>query len=83
MRTCYSGIHDASYFCSEGKMERKEYMLRVRLTPAEQARAQQLADLTGGNVSDMVRALIKDARVIVRPSIVEVETVQSNGMILA
>jgi len=56
-------------------MERKDYMLRVRLTPAEQARAQRLADLTGGNVSDMVRTLIKDARVIVRPSIVEVEMI--------
>jgi len=64
-------------------MERKEYMLRVRLTPAEQARAQQLADLTGGNVSDMVRALIKDARIIVRPAIIEAESVQVNEMSLA
>ena len=59
-------------------MERKDYMLRVRLTPAEQARAQRLADLTGGNLSDMVRTLIKDARVLVRPAVIEAETVSTN-----
>jgi len=64
-------------------MERKDYTLRVRLTPAEQARAQQLADLTGGNVSDMVRTLIKDARVFVRPAVIETETVQIQEVTLA
>jgi hypothetical protein len=64
-------------------MERKDYMLRVRLTPAEQARAQQLADLTGGNLSDVVRTLIKDARVIVRPAVIEAESVQRDEMVLA
>lgn len=64
-------------------MERKEYTLRVRLSPAEQARAQQLADLTGGNVSDVVRTLLKDARVIVRPAIVEIESTQNNELVLA
>lgn len=58
-------------------MERKDYTLRVRLTPAEQARAQQLADLTGGNVSDVIRTLIKDARVLVRPAVIETESVQA------
>jgi hypothetical protein len=64
-------------------MERKDYTLRVRLTPAEQARAQQLADLTGGNLSDVVRTLLKDARVIVRPSVVEVESATNQEMVLA
>jgi hypothetical protein len=64
-------------------MERKDYTLRVRLTPAEQARAQQLADLTGGNLSDVVRTLLKDARVIVRPSVVEVESTTNQEMVLA
>ena len=64
-------------------MERKDYTLRVRLTPAEQARAQQLADLTGGNVSDMVRTLIKDAQVFVRPAVIEAEIVQIQEVTLA
>jgi len=64
-------------------MERKDYTLRVRLTPAEQARAQRLADLTGGNISDMIRTLIKDARVLVRPAVIEAESVQVKEMILA
>jgi hypothetical protein len=59
-------------------MERKDFVLRVRISPTEQARAQQLAELTGGNVSDLIRTLIKDARVVVRPAVVEIETESVN-----
>lgn len=64
-------------------MERKDYTLKVRLTPAEQARAQQLADLTGGNVSDVIRTLLKDARILIRPAIIETESMQVQEMVLA
>jgi hypothetical protein len=64
-------------------MERKDYMLRVRLTLAEQARAQELADLTGGNVSDVIRTLLKDVRVIVRPRVVEIESNETSELAIA
>ncbi len=64
-------------------MARKDQMLQVRLTAADQVRAQQLAALTGGNVSDLVRTLLRDAKVIVRPAIIEAESVQVQEMSLA
>lgn len=64
-------------------MQRKDHVLRVRISPAEQARAQQLADLTGGNVSDLVRTLLKDARVVVRPAVIEAESVEVKELMLA
>lgn len=63
--------------------QRKDYTLKVRLAPDEQARAQRLADLTGGNVSDLVRMLIKDARVVVRPAVIEAEIVESQELVMA
>ncbi|MCC6458794.1 MAG: hypothetical protein IT328_27870 [Caldilineaceae bacterium] len=64
-------------------MERKDCTLKVRLTPTEQARAQQLAEITGGNVSDVIRTLLKDARVVVRPRVVEIESEQTAEQALA
>lgn len=54
-------------------MIRKDANVKVRLTPAEQERAQRLAALAGCSVSEMIRRLVADARVVVRPSVVEVE----------
>ena len=64
-------------------MERKDANVKVRLTPAEQERAQRLAALAGCSVSEMVRTLIKDARVVVRPRVVEIESEQTVEQALA
>lgn len=65
-------------------MERKDASVKVRLSAAEQERAQRLAALAGCSVSEMIRRLVADARVVVRPSIVEVDSSsQDQDLILA
>jgi hypothetical protein len=71
-------------FFKEVSVNRKDASVKVRLTPAEQQRAQRLAEIAGCSVSEMIRRLVADARVIVRPSIVEVESsAQNQELILA
>lgn len=60
-------------------MKQKDCILRVRVTPEEVSRAKELATLTGdGNVSDLIRALIANARVVVRAPILEASQPMSN-----
>lgn len=63
-------------------MNRKDANVKVRLSVAEQERAQRLAALAGCSVSEMIRRLVADARVVVRPSIVEVESSTQNQELL-
>jgi len=62
----------------EAKLDRKDANVKVRLTATEQERAQRLAALAGCSVSEMIRRLVADARVVVRPSVVEVESSSHN-----
>jgi len=57
--------------------------LQVRVTKEERERAQELADLTGNTVSDVVRALLRDARVAVRAPLLEAAQPNANYRDLA
>jgi hypothetical protein len=48
-------------------VRRKAYTLRVRMTPEEQAHAQRLAEIADASISEVVRHLLANARVIVHP----------------
>lgn len=60
-------------------MERMDYMLRVRIPTSEETRLQNLAALMGCTVSELVRHLIADARVVVRSPLVEVDEVPNQS----
>lgn len=55
-------------------MKPKNAVIRARVPVEDRDRAQLLADVAGVTVSEMIRSLITNAKVYVRPSIVEVET---------
>lgn len=64
-------------------MKQKDYTLRVRMSPEEQARAQRLAAATDLSVSEVVRRLLSEARIVVRPPVIEADPVTYREMIPA
>jgi len=64
-------------FSEEISVNRKDASVKIRLTVADQERARWLAEIAGCSVSEMIRRLVADARVVVRPAIVEVESSSS------
>jgi hypothetical protein len=55
-------------------MDRKDTFMKIRVSATEKERLRQLADLSSCNESELLRRLVQSARVVVVPSLIEVNS---------